>query len=246
MRRRRIERASERNPASIGRTGAYGHQPNGSPDILITLHTLSKNEPVEETLPMTDTPHVLIVEDEPDLANLYAAWLDESCSVETAYDGSEALDAIDDTIDVVLLDRRMPGLSGDTVLDAIRDRGLDCRVAMVTAVEPDFDIIGMGFDDYLVKPVSKDDLITVIDQLLLRSTYDEQLQQYFSLAAKKALLDAQKTEAELRSSQEYAELKDQLAVLRTQVDDTMAELFDRDVYHRLCQDITRNTSAATE
>ncbi|WP_290815969.1 HalX domain-containing protein [Halovivax sp.] len=195
---------------------------------------------------MPDTPHVLIVEDEPDLANLYAAWLDASCGVETAYDGNEALDAIDEHVDVVLLDRRMPGLSGDTVLDAIRDRGLDCRVAMVTAVEPDFDIIGMGFDDYLVKPVSKDDLLSVIDQLLLRSTYDEQLQQYFSLAAKKALLDAQKTQAELRSSREYATLEDRLAVLRTEVDDTMTELFERDVYRRLCQDITRETPTATD
>ena len=195
---------------------------------------------------MADIPHVLIVEDEPDLADLYAAWLVDTCTVETAYDGSEALESIDDDLDVVLLDRRMPGLSGDTVLDAIRERGLECRVAMVTAVEPDFDIIEMGFDDYLVKPVSKDDLLTVIDQLLLRSAYDDQLQEYFALASKKALLDAQKTEAELKSSQEYAELEDRLAVLRTEVDDTMAELFDRDVYRRLCQDITRGNTPTVE
>ncbi|MDS0477470.1 HalX domain-containing protein [Natrinema sp. 1APR25-10V2] len=189
----------------------------------------------------TDTPSVLIVEDEPDLANLYAAWLGEECHVETAYDGSEALDAIDEETDVVLLDRRMPGLSGDTVLDTIRERRLDCRVAMVTAVEPDFDIIEMGFDDYLVKPVSKDELVAIIDQLLLRSTYDEQLQEFFALASKKALLDDQKTEAERRSSQEYAELKDRLAVLRVQVDDTMQELLEQDGYRQLCQDMARES-----
>ncbi|MFP9062425.1 response regulator transcription factor [Natrialbaceae archaeon A-chndr2] len=190
---------------------------------------------------MSTDPHVLIVEDEPDLANLYAAWLDDRCSVETAYDGNEALEAIEEAIDIVLLDRRMPGLSGDTVLGTIRERNLDCRVAMVTAVEPDFDIIGMGFDDYLVKPVSKDELTTIIDQLLLRSTYDEQLQEFFALASKKALLDAQKTQAERNSSQEYAVLEDRLAVLRSQVDETMTELLDQDVYHRLCQDITRES-----
>jgi DNA-binding response OmpR family regulator len=186
----------------------------------------------------TDTPSVLIVEDEPDLANLYAAWLEDECDVETAYDGNEALDAIDETIDVVLLDRRMPGLSGDTVLDTIRDRTLDCRVAMVTAVDPDFDIIEMGFDDYLVKPVSNDELIEIIDQLLLRGTYDEQLQEFFALASKKALLDDQKTEPERKSSQEYAELKDRLAVLRVQVNDTMQELLEQDGYRQLCRDIT--------
>ncbi|WP_247000439.1 response regulator transcription factor [Halosolutus gelatinilyticus] len=184
---------------------------------------------------------VLIVEDEPGLATLYAAWLDEEYDVETAYDGTEALAAIDGEIDVVLLDRRMPGLSGDTVLDAIRDRALDCRVAMVTAVEPDFDIVGMGFDDYLVKPVSKDELYAIIEQLLLRSAYDEQLLEFFALASKKALLDGEKTDAERKSSQEYARLEDRLAVLRAQVTDTMEELLERDGYRRLCQDITRET-----
>ncbi|GAB3037687.1 response regulator transcription factor [Natronobiforma cellulositropha] len=190
---------------------------------------------------MVQQPHVLIVEDEPDLANLYAAWLQDSCTVEIAYDGTQALEAIDEEIDIVLLDRRMPRLSGDTVLDTIRERKLDCRIAMVTAVEPDFDIIGMGFDDYLVKPVSKDELLSVIDQLLLRSTYDGQLQEFFALASKKALLDAQKSEAELRSSREYAALEDKLAVRRVQVDETMTELLERDVYRRLCQDIVRES-----
>ena len=187
---------------------------------------------------LTSDPVVLIVEDEPDLAQLYTAWLREHCTVRTAYDGEEALEQIDDEVDVVLLDRRMPGLSGDEVLDTIRERDLDCRVAMVTAVEPDFDIVEMGFDDYLVKPVSDDDLIDTVDQLLLRSTYDEQLQELFALASKKALLKSQKTEAELRASEEYARLEDRIAVLRAQIDDTVAELIDQDAYRRMCKDIS--------
>jgi DNA-binding response OmpR family regulator len=187
---------------------------------------------------VTVSPIVLIVEDEPDLADLYSAWLREACTVRTAYNGAQALDAIDEEIDIVLLDRRMPGLSGDEVLETIRDRGLDTRVAMVTAVEPDFDIIGMGFDDYLVKPVSQRDLMETVDQLLLRSTYDEQMQEFFALASKKAVLDAQKTEAELRASEEYARLEDRLAVLRAQIDDTVSELSDQDGYRRICQDIS--------
>ncbi|WP_435335680.1 HalX domain-containing protein [Haloarchaeobius sp. TZWWS8] len=184
-------------------------------------------------------PTVLIVEDEPDLANLYAAWLRDATDVETAYSGSEALDAISKTVDIVLLDRRMPGLSGDEVLSTIRDRDLDTRVAMVTAVEPDFDIVGMGFDDYLVKPVSKSDLLSTIDQLLLRSTYDTQIQQFFSLASKKAVLDSQKTEAELHASQEYARLQDRLNVMRAQLDETITELSDHDAYRRVCRDLSR-------
>ena len=116
-------------------------------------------------------PLVLVVEDEPDLADLYAAWLGDEYRVRTAYGGREALDELDeaDEVDAILLDRRMPGLSGDEVLTAVRDRGIDCRVAMVTAVEPDFDILEMGFDDYLVKPVSKDDLLGVVETMRSRS-----------------------------------------------------------------------------
>jgi len=196
---------------------------------------------------VTVSPIVLIVEDEPDLADLYSAWLREACTVRTAYNGAQALDAIDEEIDIVLLDRRMPGLSGDEVLETIRDRGLDTRVAMVTAVEPDFDIIGMGFDDYLVKPVSQRDLMETVDQLLLRSTYDDQMQEFFALASKKAVLDAQKTNAELRASEEYARLEDRLAVLRAEIDDTVSELSDRNGYRRICQDISdRGSEEAPE
>ena len=197
---------------------------------------------VEATRVMAETPNVLIVEDEPDLAELYAIWLEDHCDVDIAFDGSEALDSIDETVDVVLLDRRMPGLSGDDVLDTIRERDLDCRVAMVTAVEPDFDIIAMGFDDYLVKPVSKDELITVIESMMLRSTYDAQLQEFFALASKKSVLDKQKTDAELRAGQEYAALEDRLAVLRVQVEDTLSDILERDAYSRLGQDIVPDTN----
>jgi DNA-binding response OmpR family regulator len=186
-----------------------------------------------------DDVTVLIVEDEPDLADLYSAWLRDYCTVQTAYNGSQALEAIDEDIDIVLLDRRMPGLSGDEVLDTLRSRGLDCRVAMVTAVEPDFDIIEMGFDDYLVKPVSNDDLIETVDQLLLRSAYDEQIQELFALASKKALLDSEKTEAELRASEEYARLVDRLAVLREEVDETIMQLSDQDAGERVFHDLSR-------
>ncbi len=193
---------------------------------------------------MSQSAHVLIVEDESDLAALYATWLPDEFSVTTTDDGNEALALIDDSVDVVLLDRRMPALSGDSILGTIRERELDCRIAMVTAVEPDFGVIEMGFDEYLVKPVSKADIRSVVDQLLLRSTYDDQLQEYFSLAAKKALLDTEKTDAELKAHSEYAALEDQLAVLRASVDDTLAELFDQDVYRRLCRDITGQPSTA--
>ena len=54
------------------------------------------------------TPTVLVVDDERDLADLYAAWLEMEYEVVTAYGGEEAIDTMDRSVDVALVDRLMP------------------------------------------------------------------------------------------------------------------------------------------
>jgi two-component system, OmpR family, response regulator AdeR len=192
---------------------------------------------------VSETATVLIVEDEPELAELYASWLDERWCVETAHDGNEALEVVDEEFDVILLDRRMPDRSGGAVLESIRERDADSRVAMVTAIEPDVDVIEMGFDDYLLKPVSKAELRDSIERLLVRRSYDEQLAEFFALASKKAMLDSRKSSAELRSSREYAELEDRLAVLRVRASDRRAEVLARNDCGRLYRELARDADA---
>lgn len=191
----------------------------------------------------TESPAVLVVDDEPDVADAYAAQLKADYDVSTAYSGQDALDEIDDRIDVVLLDRRMPGVSGDEVLEHIRDRGLDCRVAMVTAVDPDFDIIDMPFDEYVIKPVSRDDLFKTIDKLLKATEYESQLREYYSLTAKHATLLANKPESELAESDEFTELEGRMEEAREGLDKTISE-FDDDDFEAAFRDL--DDAAATE
>jgi DNA-binding response OmpR family regulator len=171
---------------------------------------------------------VLVVDDEADVADAYAAQLQLDFDVSTAYSGREALDQLDETVDVVLLDRRMPGISGDEVLETIRERGLDCRVAMVTAVDPDFDIIEMEFDDYVIKPVSREDLYDTIERLLTASDYESTLQEYYALMAKQGALRANKPEAELVDTEEYAELQERIDELGAELDQTVGDFDDAD------------------
>ncbi|WP_224447026.1 HalX domain-containing protein [Haloprofundus salilacus] len=188
---------------------------------------------------MTDEPPlVLVVEDEPDLANLYAAWLDDEYRVRTAYGGHEALSELDGAVDVVLLDRRMPGLSGDEVLSAVRERDIDCRVAMVTAVEPDFDILEMGFDDYLVKPVTRESLQGTVSNLLMRSSYDDGVRELFALASKKAVLEAEKDESTLAGTAEYRQLSERLTELQSKLDEQL-QLGDHDSFVGMYRDLGR-------
>ena len=185
-------------------------------------------------------PLVLVVEDEPDLADLYAAWLGDEYRVRTAYGGREALDELDEAdnqVDAILLDRRMPGLSGDEVLTAVRERGIDCRVAMVTAVEPDFDILEMGFDDYLVKPVTSDTLRETVEGLLRRGEYDSEVQELFSLTSKKAMLESEKSATDLAENDEYQRLTERIDELRDRADESRdAVASDDEDYEKLFQD----------
>ncbi len=109
---------------------------------------------------------VLIVDDEEDLAELYAEWVEMAgYRTRTAYDGPSALEALDDAVDVVLLDRRLPETRGEDVLERIREGDYDCAVAMVTAVEPEADIVDMGYDEYVVKPLEQSQVADLVGDL---------------------------------------------------------------------------------
>ena len=129
------------------------------------MHTMGAHDDID------DPPTVLFVDDQPALADGHAATLaDHGYETRVAYGGRAALDRLDETVDVVCLDRRMPGMSGEEVLDAIRDTGYDCRVIMLTGVEPDAAVPDMPFDDYLVKPIDTDDLRETVRRLTLDRT----------------------------------------------------------------------------
>jgi DNA-binding response OmpR family regulator len=167
---------------------------------------------------------VLIVDDDEAVADVYASQLSETYEVQTAYDGRSALDALTEDIDIVLLDRRMHGLSGRQVLERIRERDITCGVVMVTAVDPGFDIVDMGFDDYLLKPVERDELEEVVAATIDRLDHQEAVREYLSLASKVATLRVEKNPAELDNSEEYDELVTRMEELRQRDDIDDAEI----------------------
>jgi len=181
---------------------------------------------------------ILVVEDEPSVTKLYVQFLEPEYTVltaETAQAGIDILlgqgaatDAGAAEIDAVLLDRRLPDAPGEEVLDLIEEQGFDCRVAMVTGVEPDFDIVGMGFDLYIVKPVTRSELLEAVETLFVRSEYGGLLREAASLASKRALLESQKTEAELEASEEYSILLERMSELDDELLDLAGSLSSDD------------------
>jgi len=167
---------------------------------------------------MAVDPSVLIVDDERPVADSYSDHLEEGYDITVTYSGQAALERIDPGTDVVLLDRRVPDISGDEVLREIRDRGIDCRIVMVTAVKPDVEIVEMEFDEYLVKPVTGDQLRGVVDRMVSRKSLDERIQRIFALASKLATLESKLTHEQLQKSDEYAELRTEFDRLRDRTD----------------------------
>ena len=156
---------------------------------------------------------VLIADDDTRVRAMHEAWLADGYTVRTARDGKETLSQLDTSVDVVVLDRRMPGLTGDEVLDWLRSQRYDTRVVMVTAEEPELDILDMGFDEYLTKPVLKADLRSVVADLIERGHKDGRVREYLALRSKLGLLEAELSADALSDDDEYNRYRERLETL---------------------------------
>ncbi|CDK01702.1 DNA-binding response regulator in two-component regulatory system with PhoR (or CreC) [Microbacterium sp. C448] len=116
---------------------------------------------------------VLIVEDEPDLAEPLAYLLRrEGYEVEIAEDGPAAVAAFEERgCDIVLLDLMLPGMSGTEVCRRIRQTSA-VPIVMVTAKDSEVDIVvglELGADDYVTKPYSARELLARMRAVLRRT-----------------------------------------------------------------------------
>jgi DNA-binding response OmpR family regulator len=117
---------------------------------------------------------VLVVEDHPRLASAIAEGLRrEGMAVDLAHDGDDALAHLTvHTYEVVVLDRDLPGVSGDDVCRSlVADRAMS-RVLMLTAastIGERVEGLGLGADDYLTKPFDFSELVARIRALARRT-----------------------------------------------------------------------------
>jgi len=116
---------------------------------------------------------VLVVEDHPKLALTVATGLRHAgMAVDVAFDGRDALDQVAEAdYDVVVLDRDLPGVSGDEVCRRLLRHGSTIRVLMLTAagdLEDRVQGLALGADDYLPKPFEFPELVARIRALSRR------------------------------------------------------------------------------
>jgi DNA-binding response OmpR family regulator len=120
--------------------------------------------------------HILIVEDEPEMAGLLTRGLEEeSCQVSIARDGRAALElSAMQAFDVILLDVMLPQMDGLEVARQLRRREEETPVLMLTARDALGDIVkglDAGADDYLTKPFSFVELLARMRALVRRQQF---------------------------------------------------------------------------
>jgi len=122
---------------------------------------------------MVARARILVVEDEPRLGELLRLYLErDGHAVTVVTDGRAAIAAVDaEPVDLVVLDLMLPGVGGEAVLAAIRERG-ETPVLIASAKRSDAERIAglrMGADDYLAKPFNPHELTARVAAVLRRS-----------------------------------------------------------------------------
>lgn len=168
------------------------------------------------TAPPDSPPTVLIVEDELQLAELYGHWLGDEYETTIANDGDAGVETMSEAVDVVVLDRRMPTMSGDEVLLAIKEADYSASVVMVTAVDPDLDLATLPVDDYIEKPVTRDVFLDAISRMVTLQDAPSAARRYHSLERRRDILRTSRAVPELEDVEEYSTLATELEAAATE------------------------------
>jgi DNA-binding NtrC family response regulator len=121
---------------------------------------------------MSSKVKILIVDDESVVRQAFVRILaSDRCIVEAVDNGADALQKMrEQPFDVVLLDLKMPGMDGMTVLRTIKENWPESEVIIVTgyaAVQTAKESVALGAFDYMAKPVGPDEVISVTNEALL-------------------------------------------------------------------------------
>jgi DNA-binding NtrC family response regulator len=153
---------------------------------------------------------VLVVDDEPRVADRYGEWLARRYDVRTAYEDDAAVELLREdagAIDAVILSRRRSAVADDRVLVSIRDAGYDCPVALVTDDRPDGDVVDRGFDDYLTEPVSEEALLRSVDSLLEVEGREALRRELSAKRVERNVLELEHSPEELATDEAFARLE---------------------------------------
>ena len=119
------------------------------------------------------TETILIIEDDPTMLRVLSDNFQYGgFAVKTADDGEQGLQAaLDEKVDLIVLDVMLPGINGYEICRRVREQGLDVPIIMLTAKGQESDVVlglNLGADDYVTKPFSTKELLARAEAFLRR------------------------------------------------------------------------------
>ncbi|WP_324663950.1 response regulator [Haloarcula sediminis] len=169
--------------------------------------------------------NVLVVEDDDELRAVYDRVLSEFYSVSTAASGARAVETVTDDTDAVVVDRPLPEMPVAALASALTSRYDDCCVGLVTGCEPHFDVSRwLGVDDYLVKPVTTEQLRATVDRLIALAEYGCIYRRLSQKRVRKSVLVQEKPAAELSRCDKFQRLEAEIDRLEAELDDIADEV----------------------
>ena len=181
---------------------------------------------------------VLVASSDPEQVDRLAERLREHWAVRTAYDTEAAVEIAGDEVDVAVVDDGLSAL-GERLLPALHGAG-GCRVVLLTEnpneVEVQEGLVAVrDVDRALVRPAETDDVLAAVQEVRLRARYHDLVEHYYDLAVERSTLLSKEAElAEVRAD----ELGQLLDGVRSEIDQVIEVLSERDAFPRLCRELS--------
>lgn len=110
-------------------------------------------------------PRVLIVDDDPRQVELLSSWLSAEYDVVTATDGNAAREALDESIDVAILDRHLPDTTGEKIVENARQAGISPPTGFLSSADVSVSATELPADLLLSKPTTRDRVLEAVNTL---------------------------------------------------------------------------------
>jgi len=133
---------------------------------------------------------ILVVDDDPAVRQALEINLGKAgFEVRLAQTGAEAIDSLHDApADVVLTDLKMPGMTGLELLEEVRQRWPDTQVVLMTGygtVERAVEAMRLGAHDFIIKPVSRAELVAILERALREKSLLERVEHLEAAASER-------------------------------------------------------------
>ena len=178
-------------------------------------------------MPRPTDATVLLIEGDDERASKYHRWLNDY-TVEAASGPEDALERIDDDIDVVLLDGSLAETDHGELLGRIRARHVDSQIGLLSGQNAGSNVLRLDFDEYVPRPVNREELRATVERLDDRKAVMEVVEKYLTLVAQKRSLEARRDSADLAADERYRELTGELAGRRQQITTLLSQLAGSD------------------